>query len=82
MVFGLRICIYEFDIYESDPPLILKFVSRKACILYSEYGLFKKPKLAIDETMEFTKDDIGGGLIDKVFFNTKKFKTINNLWKK
>ena len=47
--------------------------------IYGEYGLFKKPKLAIDETMEFTKDDIGGSLIDKVFYNTKKFKTINNL---
>ena len=46
---------------------------------YQEYGLLKKPVLSIDETMDFTKEDIGGSLIDKIFYNTQRFKKINNL---
>jgi hypothetical protein len=46
---------------------------------YQEYGLLKKPKLAIDETMKYTRDNIDGSLIDTIFLNTKKFKTLNNI---
>ena len=46
---------------------------------YQPYGLLKKPKLAIDKTMKFTKKDIGGSLIDKIFYNISLFKKLNNL---
>ena len=47
--------------------------------IYQPYGLLKKPKLAIDKTMKFTKKDIGGSLIDKIFYNISLFKKLNNL---
>ena len=74
----------EFSYY-SDMPFIESIDTSNPIMAglegttYQEYGLLKKPKLAIDETMKYTRDNIDGSLIDTIFLNTEKFKTLNNI---
>ena len=72
-------------IYYSDMPFIESLDTSNPIMaglegsIYKEYGLLKKPKLSINETINYTKTNIGGSLIDKIFYNLNLFKKLNNL---